>query len=64
MALRRFLKNVICMEGRVASISLGGIIPFKSVWNTYTNFVRVGSLCVCMCVCECVCVYVSVYMCM
>ena len=31
MAFRRFLKKVICMEGRVVSISFTGIMPFKSV---------------------------------
>ena len=48
MALRKFLKNAICTDGRVASSSLVGIIPFRSVWNTYTSFVDDGSLCVCV----------------
>ena len=33
MAFFRFLKKVTCIDGRVASISFGGIFPFKSVWN-------------------------------
>lgn len=33
MAFFRLLKKVTCIDGRVASINFGGILPFKSVWN-------------------------------